>query len=190
MTATRPTRSRSRATRRRASARASSLRPRRRSTRAAPHAWTRTARRSTGDDTPVSSSFSAGTLLGTVDVAAGARILCTITNDRRTGRIRVVKDIVPVDGQLGDPGKFDLQVDGSTVRSDAGDGDGSTFVTKPTGSHSVGELGGTGTSLADYDASVACADADRRTGLDERIGPVVADARRRQGRDLHDHEHA
>ena len=91
--------------------------------------------------------------LGYVDVAAGARIVCTITNDRRTGRIRVVKDIVPVDGQLGDPGKFDLQVDGSTVRSDAGDGDGSAFVTKPTGSHSVGELGGTGTSLADYDAS-------------------------------------
>ena len=111
----------------------------------------------TGDDTPVSSSFAANAAR-LVDVAAGARIVCTITNDRRTGRIRVVKDIVPVDGQLGDPGKFDLQVDGSTVRSDAGDGDGSSFVTKPTGSHSVGELGGTGTSLTDYDASVSCAD--------------------------------
>ena len=53
-----------------------------------------------------------------------------------------------VDGQLGDPGRFDLQVDGSTVRSDAGNGDGSSFATKPTGSHNVGEFGGTGTSLA------------------------------------------
>ena len=31
-------------------------------------------------------------------------------------------------------------------------------MTKPTGSHSVGELAGTGTSLADYDAGIACVD--------------------------------
>ena len=143
---------------------------------------------STGDDTPVSSSFA--NLAGNVDVAAGARVLCTITNDRRTGRIRVVKDIVPVDGQLGDPGKFDLQVDGATVRSDAADGDGSTFVTKPTGSHNVGELGGTGYVAGRLRRLCGVRRSERRSGLDERIGPVVADARRRQGRHLHDHEHA
>ncbi len=110
------------------------------------------------DDTSVASSFSAGSLAGSVGVAAGTHIRCTITNDRRTGRIKVVKQIVPVAGQLGDPGLFDLQVDGSTERADAAAGDATAFVTKPTGSHTVGELAGASTSLADYDASVACAD--------------------------------
>ena len=41
--------------------------------------------------------------------------------------MKLVKDIVPVDEQLGDPGKFDLNIDGEggydATKSDAGDGD-------------------------------------------------------------------
>ena len=41
--------------------------------------------------------------------------------------MKLVKDIVPVDEQLGDPGKFDLNIDGEggydATKANAGDGD-------------------------------------------------------------------
>jgi hypothetical protein len=69
------------------------------------------------------------------------------------GTIEVRKELAPVD----DPGKFDLQVDGMTKKSDAGDGDTTGAIPVATGSnHSVGELAGTGTSLSDYSSSISC----------------------------------
>ena len=51
--------------------------------------------------------------------------------------MKLVKDIVPVDEQLGDPGKFDLNIDGEggydASKSDAVDGD-SVELTVPNGS--------------------------------------------------------
>jgi hypothetical protein len=69
------------------------------------------------------------------------------------GSIEVRKTIVPAD----DPGRFDLQVDGVTDKTDASDGDTTGPVPVATGTnHSVGELAGTGTSLSDYSSSISC----------------------------------
>ena len=58
---------------------------------------------------------------------AGDDWTCTLTNTRKSGHVKLVKDIVPVDEQLGDPGKFDLHIDGEGAydasKTDAGDGD-------------------------------------------------------------------
>jgi purine nucleosidase len=69
------------------------------------------------------------------------------------GTIEVRKVIVPGD----DPGRFDLQVDGVTEKTDASDGDTTGPVPVATGTnHSVGELAGTETSLSDYSSSISC----------------------------------
>jgi len=83
----------------------------------------------------------------------GEKVVCTFTNARQTGTIRVVKDLVPAT----DAGRFDLRVDGTPVRTGAGDGDGGS-VTVPTGTHSVGEAvaAGSGARLEDYVGSTSC----------------------------------
>jgi hypothetical protein len=69
------------------------------------------------------------------------------------GTIEVRKVIVPND----DPGRFDLQVDGVTEKTDASDGDTTNPSSLATGTnHSVGELAGTGASLSDYSSSISC----------------------------------
>ena len=89
----------------------------------------------------------------------GADIVCTITNTRKKGTVKLVKDIVPVDEQLGDPGKFDLTIDGQgsygATKSDAGDGD-SVTATVPTGDVDLCEAAGTNTSLSDYTSTYSC----------------------------------
>ena len=58
---------------------------------------------------------------------------------------------------LPDDGKFDLRVNGVTEKADAQDGGTTGFVNVAVGSNpTVGELAGTGTTLADYEASIAC----------------------------------
>ena len=98
--------------------------------------------------------------------------------------MKLVKDIVPVDEQLGDPGKFDLNIDGEgaydATKTDAGDGD-SVELTVPNGYVDLSEAAGTGTSLSDYTSSYSCTaeghDAGHRLGhLDRRS------ARRRRRR--------
>jgi uncharacterized repeat protein (TIGR01451 family) len=64
----------------------------------------------------------------------------------------VVKDLNPTD----DPGRFDLQIDGSTRADAAGDGDSTGAVNLDTGWHTVAELGDGATSLANYASSVEC----------------------------------
>jgi hypothetical protein len=67
--------------------------------------------------------------------------------------IEVRKIIAPSD----DPGRFDLQVDDVTEKTDASDGETTGPVSVATGTnHSVGELAGTGSSLADYSSSISC----------------------------------
>ena len=53
-----------------------------------------------------------GTEIANLAVAAGDDWTCTLTNTRHKGQVTLVKDIVPVFEQLGDPGKFDLNIDG------------------------------------------------------------------------------
>ena len=90
-----------------------------------------------------------------VSVGFGDDIVCTITNTRETGTIVVTKNLNPNT----DPGKFNLQIDGSSPNAgsqNVGNGGTTGAVTVNTGSHSVGETGGTGTSLSNYTSSISC----------------------------------
>ena len=100
-----------------------------------------------------------GIAISDLAVASGDSWVCTITNTRKKGSVKLVKDIVPVDEQLGDPGKFDLTIDGQgsygATKSDAGDGD-SVTATVPTGDVDLSEVAGTDTSLSDYTSTYSC----------------------------------
>jgi Domain of unknown function DUF11 len=65
--------------------------------------------------------------------------------------IRVEKNLVPAS----DPGRFDLDVDGTTVKTAAADEQGGTTAVS-VGTHSVSEAGADGTDLTRYASSVAC----------------------------------
>ncbi len=84
-----------------------------------------------------------------------------ITNTRETGKLEVRKSLSPTD----DPGKFNLQIDGTTDpdAGNVGNGGSTGEQTLNTGSHTVGETAGTSTALADYQKSIVCKD-DNGTG--------------------------
>ena len=101
-------------------------------------------------DSSASSSNSGPLSVGVL--AAGDVVDCTITNTRKA-RVNVTKDLVP----SGDGGLFDLQVNGTTQADDVGDGGTTGSVNVAVGSNpTVGELAGAGTTLADYESSIAC----------------------------------
>ena len=84
----------------------------------------------------------AGDSAGPLDVAVtyNADIVCTITNTRETGKLEVVKDLNP----SGDPGKFNLQINGNTDPDATNVGDGGSTGEGPliAGTHNVGEVAG------------------------------------------------
>ncbi len=86
-----------------------------------------------------------------VTVGNGDTITCTITNTRKTGTIVVKKLLLPAT----DTGTFDLQVDGTDVATQVGDGGTGSKVVN-TGTHTVGEAGA---NLGDYTSSTSCLDA-------------------------------
>ncbi len=92
-----------------------------------------------------------------------------ITNTRETGKLEVRKSLSPTN----DPGKFNLQIDGTTDpdAQNVGDGGSTGEQTVNTGSHTVGETAGTAPALADYQKSIVCKD-DNGTGT-----TVAADQR-------------
>src|SRR5206468_3253195 len=71
----------------------------------------------------------------TVPVAYGDDIVCTITNERETGKVEVVKQLKP----SSDAGKFNLQIDGTTDpdAQNVGDGGSTGEQTLDTGDHTV-----------------------------------------------------
>ena len=77
-----------------------------------------------------------------------------VTNTRDTGTIKVTKKLVPAT----DGGKFNLLIDGQAKATNVGDGGTTGTQTVTTGAHTVGESAGTGTSLANYDATTSCVD--------------------------------
>lgn len=87
-----------------------------------------------------------------IKVGYGEKVACTVTNQRKTGTITVVKDLRPAT----DAGRFDLRVDGANVATKVGDG-GSGTTTVPTGTHTVGEAGA---NLDDYVRSTTCTRSD------------------------------
>ncbi len=74
-------------------------------------------------------------------------------------KITVIKKLVPAS----DAGRFDLKVDGTTVKAAAGDGGTGTTYVKP-GSYSISESAASGTNLGDYTASTECKKTTTRTG--------------------------
>ena len=72
---------------------------------------------------------------GVVNLATSASGLCIITNTKKA-RLRVIKKLIPAS----DPGRFNLEINGSTVAFNKGNNGSSGFVSVPSGSgNSVGE---------------------------------------------------
>ncbi len=141
--------------------------------------WRTTPRRSSARPTTAparswSRRQAAGPL--NVNVTSGSDIVCTITNTRQTGKLEVVKNLSPTN----DPGKFNLQIDGTTAGTGGNVGDGGTTGERNvnTGTHTVGETAGTGTDLDNYTKSIECK-ADNGTGAvvaqSQTAGPLNVD---------------
>jgi hypothetical protein len=98
---------------------------------------------------------SDGSSVSSIKLSSGETVTCTFTNTQKTGKIKVVKNLIPSN----DTGTFDLEVNGKTVVS-GGNGANAT-VTVPTGTnHSVAE---TGTTLGKYISSLSCTDGTTGT---------------------------
>src|SRR4051812_13998653 len=83
-----------------------------------------------------------------VKVGVDHTVACTFTNQRKTGTIKVKKDLEPAT----DAGRFDLKVDDAPVATQVGNGGyGKTAVR--TGTHTVSE---SGANLADYVRYTKC----------------------------------
>ena len=97
-----------------------------------------------------------------VIVAAGADVVCVITNTRKagTGKLELRKNLEPSN----DPGTFNLFVkQGSTVidsESNAGDEDSTGERTVNAGTYEVSETAAGGPSLANYTTSISCKDGN------------------------------
>jgi hypothetical protein len=105
------------------------------------------------------------------------QVKCWFTNTKNTppppptGTIKVTKKLVPAT----DSGKFNLLIDGVAKATNVGDGGTTGTQTVSIGSHSVGEAGGTGTSLLNYDSSLTCVDK-AHGGPADNDGMVQVDA--------------
>jgi uncharacterized repeat protein (TIGR01451 family) len=86
---------------------------------------------------------------------------CIITaTNNDTGYIQVNKTLIP----SSDAGKFNLQIDGTTIGSgNVGDGGTTGSIELSSGNHTVGETAGTDTDLSDYTSSISCVDRDLST---------------------------
>ena len=107
-----------------------------------------------------------GTSLAGISVPAGDHVVCTITNTRGRGTLRVIKALLPAT----DPGRFNLLIDGTTKITDRTDGGTTGFVQVDSGTHSVGETAGTNTDLANYTSAIVCS---HLVGRDGAALPVV-----------------
>jgi uncharacterized protein DUF11/prealbumin domain-containing protein len=71
------------------------------------------------------------------------------------GSITIIKILNPKT----DPGRFNLEIDGSTAGGASGVGDGGNTgsIAVDSGTHTVGESAANGTNLSDYDVQITCA---------------------------------
>ena len=110
---------------------------------------------------------------GPIDVSKDPKVTGKDFGNYKKPKITVIKKLVPAT----DAGRFDLKVDGATVKAAAGDGGtGSTYVTP--GAHQVTETAVSGTNLADYTASIDCKTTTARTygtGGDGYVHPKPGD---------------
>lgn len=84
-------------------------------------------------------------------------------------KITVIKALVPST----DSGRFDLKVDGVTVKAAAGDGGTGSRLVDP-GHHQVTETAASGTTLTDYAASISCL-KNGRSAAPRTYGPGWVD---------------
>ena len=92
----------------------------------------------------------------TVNVTSGSDIVCTISNARQTGKLEVKKALSPTT----DPGLFDLLINNVVEADNVGHNGSTGEETLNTGTHTVGEAAGTGTSLANYASTIECRSAN------------------------------
>ena len=76
--------------------------------------------------------------------------------ESKTGKLEVKKSLSPAD----DPGRFDLQIDGKTLASGAGNNGTTGEQSVKAGSHTVAEAAKSGTSLSNYTTSIVCKDGN------------------------------
>ena len=100
---------------------------------------------------------------GSVQVDKGDHWVCTITNTRKVGTIKVTKVLSPA----ADAGKFNLLIDGQAKATDVGDAGTTGAVAVLPGTHTVAESAGTGTDLANYTASLSCKDTAHANAADD-----------------------
>lgn len=111
--------------------------------------------------------------VGTIDgatasitLASGQNVLCTYVNTQDTATIQVVKQLSPTT----DPGVFDLRIDGVDQATDVGNnGSTSEITVLTTSQHTVSEVAGTDTTLADYSSTYSCNNS--LSGSGTSVGP-------------------
>ena len=92
---------------------------------------------------------------GAITLAANDVKACTITNTFNGIQATVTINNVVV--QAGDPGKFNLQIDGVTVEANVGNGGTTGAQAVSAGvAHTIGEIAGIGTNLSDYTTTIDC----------------------------------
>src|SRR5262249_7394194 len=91
-------------------------------------------------------------------------VTCTFHNTRKTHSVTLEKDLSPG----GDSGKFTLQVNGSAVATDVGNGGNGSNSSVPVGSTvSIAEVAGTSTDLANYTVgAITCDGVTAPSGTD------------------------
>ena len=126
----------------------------------------------TDDETGTSVASAKGT---TVDVAieTDQAVTCTVTNTR-LGTLEIQKDL-PI---AGDPGLFDLLLDGTALAEDVGDGGTTGPQSLQPSTYTISETAGTDTTLDAYRTAVTCED-DKGVIIDgepvTKIDVAVAD---------------
>ena len=96
---------------------------------------------------------------GPIDVSKYPKVVDKDFGNYKKPKITVIKKLVPAS----DAGRFDLKVDGTTIKAAAGDG-GTASVYVTPGAHQVTETAASGTNLADYTASIDCKTTTRTYG--------------------------
>lgn len=108
----------------------------------------------------------------TINVNPGDNVDCTITNVRKTGLLTVKNVVQPAT----DPGKFNLQIDGGNIVINTGNSGTSNAQVVNTGKHTVREVAGNATKLANYTTSIDCRNgggSGNRVASTSNAGPLT-----------------
>lgn len=102
----------------------------------------------------------------TLTPALGDAIACTLTNQAITtpppanGQLSIQMALQPTN----DPGLFNVQLNGTTVANNLGQGGGTGTLSLPAGTYTLNETAGMNTSLANYTMSISCNNGQSGTG--------------------------